>query len=100
MNCKDITRFVVVRNVRGGAHKDGAYLGKVVRFAYYKKCYGTIDYITSGNKVPNTEGAMPLQDLPSEFPSEQIDYQYYINATKEILTDIGYYNKAKQVTFF
>ena len=100
MNCRDITRFVVVRNVKGGAHKDGQYLGKVVRWAYYKKCYGTINYITSGNKVPDTEGAMPLQDLPSEFPAEQIDYQYYINAAKEILTDIGYYQRAKQVAFF
>jgi hypothetical protein len=99
-NCKDITRFVTVRNVKGGAHKDGNYLGKVVRWAYYKKCYGTINYILSGNKVPDTDGAMPLQDLPSEFPAEQIDYQYYINAAKEILTDIGYYQKAKQVVFF
>ena len=99
-NCKDITRFVVVRNVKGGAHKDGQYLGKVVRFAYYKKCYGTINYIFSGNKVPDTEGAMPLQDLPSEFPSDQIDYQYYINKTKEILADIGYYQRAKQIAFF
>jgi hypothetical protein len=100
MNCKDISRFVVVRNVKGGAHKDGHYLGKVVRFAYYKKCYGTINYILSGNKVPDTEGATPLQDLPAEFPADQIDHQYYINAAKEILTDIGYYHQAKQVAFF
>jgi len=99
-NCCDITRFVVIRNVKGGAHKDGNYLGKVVRFAYYKKCYGTINYILSGNKVPDTDGAMPLQDLPNEFPEDLIDYEYYINKTKGILTDIGYYKKAEQIVFF
>jgi hypothetical protein len=99
-DCRDITRFITVRNVRGGAHYKGNYLGKVVRWAHYKNCHDTINYITSGNKVPKTEGVMPLQDLPKEFPSEQIDYDYYINATKEILTDIGYYNKAKQIAFF
>lgn len=98
--CKDITRFIVVRNVKGGAHKDGDYLGKVVRWAYYKNCYGTINYILTGNKVPNTDGAMPLQDLPKEFPSELIDYEYYIRATKDILVDIGYYKKPEQIAFF
>src|SRR6266852_3463039 len=97
LECKDITRFIVVRNVKGGAHKNGNYLGKVVRFSYYKKCYGTINYILSGNKVPDTEGAMPLQDSPNEFPAELIDYEYYINKTKEILTDIGYIKRAEQI---
>lgn len=99
-DCKDITRFVVVRNVKGGAHKDGNYLGKVVRWAYYKKCYGTINYILTGNKVPDTDGAMPLQDLPEEFPSEQLDYAYYIKKAKDILVDIGYSKTARQVSFF
>lgn len=99
-NCKDITRFVTVRNVKGGAHKDGEYLGKVVRYAYYKGMYGTINYVMTGNKVPDTDGAMPLQDLPESFPEELIDYDRYISLTKEILTDIGYIKRAKQVEFF
>jgi hypothetical protein len=98
--CKDITRFVVVRNVKGGAHKDGEYLGKVVRWAYYKGVRGTINYVSSGNKVAETDGAWPLQDLPESFPEDQIDYQKYIDLTKEILYDIGYYKRAKQVSFF
>lgn len=98
--CKDITRFVVVRNVKGGAHKDGEYLGKVVRWAYYKGIHGTINYVSSGNKVAETDGAWPLQDLPDNFPEDQINYQKYIDLTKEILYDIGYYKRAKQISFF
>lgn len=100
LECRDITRFVVVRNVKGGAHKDGNYLGKVVRWAYYKKVYGTINYVLTNNKVPDTEGAYPLQDLPEEFPEDKLDYQYYIGKAKEILYDIGYIKRAKQVRFF
>lgn len=98
--CKDITRFVVVRNVKGGAHKDGEYLGKVVRWAYYKGIHGTINYVSSGNKVAETDGAWPLQDLPESFPEDQIDYDKYISLTKDILYDIGYLKRAKQVSFF
>lgn len=99
-NCKDITRFIVVRNVKGGAHKDGDYLGKVVRYAYYKKVYGTINYVLTGNKVPDTDGAWPLQDLPKEFPADKIDYDRYINETRNILMDIGYLERPRQVEFF
>jgi hypothetical protein len=99
-NCKDITRFVVVRNVKGGAHKDGEYLGKVVRWAYYKGVHGTINYVSSGNKVAETDGAWPLQDLPESFPEDRIDYDKYIDLTKEILYDIGYLKRTKQVSFF
>ena len=98
--CKDITRFVVVRNVKGGAHKDGEYLGKVVRWAYYKGVHGTINYVSSGNKVAETDGAWPLQDLPESFPEDRIDYDKYISLTKEILYDIGYLKRAKQISFF
>jgi hypothetical protein len=98
--CKDITRFVVVRNVKGGAHKDGEYLGKVVRWVYYKNQYGTINYVISGNKVADTDGAYPLQDLPDVFPENDIDYDRYIDYAKEILVDIGYTTKSKQVEFF
>lgn len=98
--CRDITRFVVVRNVKGGAHKDGNYLGKVVRWAYYKKIYGTINYVLSGNKVADTEGAYPLQDLPEIFPEDKLDYQYYIDKCTEMLYDVGYLKRKEQIRFF
>ena len=97
--CTDITRFVAVRNVAGGAHKDFNYLGKVVRWYYAKNVVGTINYITSNNKVPDTEGAKPLMDLPDAFPLD-VDYQWYINKTTEMLYDIAYLNKPKQQVLF
>lgn len=99
MECKDLTRFVTVRQVKGGAHKDGHYLGKVVRWYYAKGIAGTINTIQANNKVPETEGAKPCMDLPDEFPSD-IDYDWYINKTKEILYDIDYLKRPKQISFF
>lgn len=99
MECKDITRFVEIRNVKGGAHKDGRYLGKVIRWAYFKNEIGTINYVTTNNKVANTDNASPLMDLPEVFPTN-INYQWYIDKANEILYDIGYYQRPKQVSFF
>jgi hypothetical protein len=87
--CSDITRFVTVRNVKGGAHKDGYYLGKVVRWYYATDTKGVIRYILTGNKVPDTEGAVPLMQLPPQLP-EDLDYGWYIAKANSILEDIGY----------
>lgn len=97
--CKDITKFVCVKNVTGGAHKDGEYLGKVIRWYYAKGVVGTINYIKSNNKVPDSEGAQPLMDLPDTFP-DNINYDVYIAKCKEMLEDCGYLNKIKQIAFF
>ncbi len=89
-----------MRNVASpGAHKDGHYLGKVVRWFYSTKTVGTINYIASGNRVPETEGAYPIMDLPSEWP-DHINYQWYIDRTIETLYDIGYLQKPKQEKLF
>ena len=98
LNCKDITRFVVVRNVKGGAHKDSYYLGKVVRWYYSNSVVGTINYISNNNKVPDTDNAQPCMELPNEFPTD-INYQWYISRTNEILEDIRYYKKQEQLSF-
>ena len=92
--CKDIRRFISVKNVRGGGHKNGVYLGKVVRWYYAKQEPGYISYIGTGNKVANTDGAKPLMDLPKELPSD-IDYDWYIEKAVELLFDCGYYQKVK-----
>ena len=88
--CKDVRRFMVVRNVRGGAAKSGRYLGKTIRWYYSTEMQGTIRYVTSGNKVPNSDGAMPLMELPegNELP-EDIDYDRYIRIANEILAEVG-----------
>lgn len=98
-NCKDIRRFVTIRNVKGGAHKDGYYLGKVVRWYYAKNIIGTINYVLTNNKVPDTDGAKPCMDLPSELPND-IDYDYYISKAVDILFEIGYYKKVTQERLF
>lgn len=96
--CRDVRRFVVLRNVRGGAHKDGYYLGKVVRWYYATEVTGVIRYIQSGNKVPNSEGAKPLMELAG-FPADT-NFDYYVERAYGMLEDIGYFGYAKQKTLF
>jgi len=93
---QDITRFVCVRNVKGGAHKNAKYLGKVVRWIYAKGETGTINYVLTNNIVPKSEGARPLMDLA---PVEDLNFDYYINEANEMLYDLGYY-KPKQIGLF
>lgn len=88
---KDITRFVAIKNVAGGAHYNGEYLGKVVRWYYAKGETGTINYIKNNHLVGTTEGAKPLMDLPDEFPDD-INYDFYIEKTKGMLDDMGWKN--------
>jgi hypothetical protein len=86
--CKDIGKFITLRTVKGGAEKNGQPLGKAIRWYYAKGETGTINYITNGNKVPRTEGAKPLLDLPDTLP-EDLDYDWYIRECDEILMDLG-----------
>jgi len=97
--CTDIRRFVAVRAVKGGAEKDGEYLGKSIRWYYAKKIVGTINYCISGNKVPKSDGAKPLMTLPDKIPDD-LNYDYYIEEAVKMLFDIGYYVKEKTPSFF
>lgn len=87
--CKDIKKFVAIKNVAGGAHWDGEYLGRVVRWVYMKGATGTINYIANNRIVGDTEGAVPMMDLPADLP-DGIDYDRYINKANEMLTDMGW----------
>jgi DNA polymerase elongation subunit (family B) len=99
--CKDITKFVTIRTVKGGAVKDGKYLGKAVRWYYseieagkaarwhYSETEsGIINYKINGNKVPMSEGARPLMVLPETFPND-VNYDWYIKKCKEELYKLG-----------
>lgn len=86
--CCDVRKFVTVRNVKGGAVKSGKYLARCVRFYYSTEMQGEINYKLSGNKVPNSEGARPLMELPTEVPYD-LDYAKYIAIANDILIDIG-----------
>jgi DNA polymerase elongation subunit (family B) len=68
---------------------NGEYLGKVVRW-YYSKKGNTIHYKKSGNKVPMTDGAKPLMDLPenNKIPKD-LDYEWYFDYTIKMLKTLG-----------
>ncbi len=87
-SCKDITKFVTVRVVNGGAVKGDETIGKAIRWYYAKGVTGTINYKTNGNKVPRTRGAKPCMNLPEVFPDD-VDYEWYEKECKELLMDIG-----------
>jgi hypothetical protein len=88
-SCNDITKFITCRKVKGGAIWDLAYLGANIRWYYGKGQTGYIQYASNGNKVPKSEGAVPLMDLPDKLPDD-IDYDWYINEAYKILEDIDY----------
>lgn len=89
--CTDITRFVTVRKVTGGAIWREEELGKAIRFYHSAKVPldECITYAKNGNKVPNSDGCRPLMQLPDTFPSD-VDYMYYITEAEELLHEVGY----------
>ncbi len=87
-NCGDIRKFVAVRNVKGGAVKNGEYLGKVVRWYYAAGETGNMIYASSGNKVPDSDGGRPIMDLPESMPLD-IDFHRYEAETLKIVREIG-----------
>ena len=87
--CTDIRKFASVRTVKGGAVKDGTFLGKSIRWYYKAGEDGEIVYADSGNKVPRSEGATPMMDLPATFPQD-VDYEWYEREAERMLYDIGY----------
>jgi hypothetical protein len=91
IECRDIKQFVKVRQVKGGAVWRGEELGKATRFYYSAdipegEC---LRYVLNGNKVPMSDGARPLMDLPDEFPDD-VDHYRYIQSANQLLKDIGY----------
>jgi len=117
-SCKDMNKFIVGRNVTGGAMlggepilgekkavvgttgkttmrknvlgftDDSEYAGKVVRF-YFANDGDVMWYKKTANKVPLTEsGVKSLLDMPQELPTD-INYEWYYNFAQEALNDLG-----------
>lgn len=87
--CKDITKFVTVRTVKGGAiDQGGNYLGKAIRWYHAVGIAGPITYKVNGYTVPRSEGARALMQLPEEFPDD-VDFKWYVDEAHSILRDIG-----------
>jgi hypothetical protein len=94
--CQDITKFITVRDVKGGGalvenDKPPKYLGKSVRFYRSTEIEGEIVYVKSGNKVPLTNECKPCMELPDSFPKD-INFEWYIRESYRILNDIGVFN--------
>lgn len=87
--CKDVTKFVSVRSVKGGAVQDGVFLGKSIRWYYATGERGEMVYASNGNKVPRSDGAKPAMDLPTSMPDD-VDFEWYVAETEKILASIGY----------
>ena len=86
--CRDLRKFLTVRKVKGGAVKDGVFLGKAVRWYYGTQTGGEIVYAISGNKVPKSDGAKPCLNLPVKFP-EDVNFSRYEVEAVEILKEIA-----------
>ncbi len=89
--CKDIRKFVQVRTVKGGAVKDGHYLGKAIRWYYAEGEEGEIIYASNGHSVPRSKGARPLMTLPATIPHD-VHYERYIKEAQDVLKVIAYYD--------
>ena len=86
--CKDINEFVSGRTVKGGGEYCGEYLGKVARWYYSINSIDCIKYASNGNKVPKTDGALPLMDLPDKIPID-LNYNWYVDEAISKLNDLG-----------
>ena len=84
--CRDITKFLFIKKVTGGATYNGEYLGKVVRWYYIKQGLPIL-YKSNGNKVGNSDSCKPMMTL-CDFPSD-VDYDRYIKEAKSILESVG-----------
>lgn len=100
MKCKDISKFVFVRRVNGGAVKDGEDIGKIVRWYMRKGEFGCIKYkeenaAGSINMVAETMGSYPIMDI-RQFPKD-IDFNWYIKKSHDILKEVGFYKDTTQL---
>jgi len=88
MQCKRIEKFVTIRQVKGGAVKNGDYLGKTVRWYFAEGESGAIQYKVNGYQVAGSIGGKPIMTFPDTFPDD-VNYQKYINDTNDILRELG-----------
>lgn len=92
-NCEDITKFIMLRRVEGGAMWRGEKLGKAVRYYHSSDLSimgDCIKYAKNPNTVPKSQGCRPIMTLPDRLP-EDINYSMYINQAKQLLKEVGYH---------
>ena len=87
--CKDVSKFITVRQVNEGAFKNGEYLGKTIRFYHATKDKDPIIVVSNGHKVGNSVGAQPLMEMGKDLPDD-IDYDWYIDRSYKMLKEVAY----------
>lgn len=83
----DVRKFIVVRKVTGGALYKGQYLGEVIRWYYGIEGEKIISRL-NGAKVPDSDGAVPLMELPNHIPMD-INFPFYIEKSYKLLESLG-----------
>jgi hypothetical protein len=86
-DCTDFKKFIEVRLVRGGACKDGEYLGRAIRWYYSEGEEGEIINAKNGHSIPRSHGARPCMRLPDAIPSD-LNYTYYVTRAYGILDEL------------
>lgn len=66
----------------------GQAFGRVARWYMTKETLPPLTYLSSGNKVPKTEGAKVCMTLPDKLPKD-LDFQWYVDEAYRTLNDIG-----------
>ena len=63
-------------------------VGKVVRWYHGAGRVAPLRYLKDAKKVPSSDGAVPLMDLPDEFPTD-VRYGNYVETTLKMLKEIA-----------
>lgn len=66
----------------------GEPFGRVARWYMTTEKLPPVTYVSTGNTVPNTQGARIAMDMPSTPPAD-LNIQWYVDETWRILEDIG-----------
>lgn len=87
----DIREFLTIRKCAGGATYKGEYVGSVLRWYYSTNLEGhAFHYRNNGNLVARSTGGAPLPILPpAGVMPEDLDRDWYIQETYDMLADIG-----------
>lgn len=89
-NSRSLEKFVMIRQVTGGAQWRSEFLGKAVRFYYSTEVLPDehIEYAKNSNRVPQSSGARPCLNMPSDFP-EDVDRERYVGMAQMVFKQIG-----------
>lgn len=93
-NCRDINKFVTVKQAQGGGAFvepgcDPVYLGKAVRFYKASGSKGEIITVKKGHLVGGSEGCRPIMRYSGQFPTD-VDYEFYESMALEHLELLGF----------